>query len=122
MIRRPPRSTLFPYTTLFRSLKPVSGKGETSMKRPTLLVAFPAVLVGLALAVLSVLTFPSGGAAEEFEATHCFGGTFTAFQGSQELKPLVAYTQNGIISSPNKLFNNTPAYCNAVVRGTAGDP
>src|SRR2546425_7344797 len=24
MIRRPPRSTLFPYTTLFRSLRPVS--------------------------------------------------------------------------------------------------
>src|SRR5687768_18008904 len=24
MIRRPPRSTLFPYTTLFRSLQPVS--------------------------------------------------------------------------------------------------
>src|SRR5258708_26206692 len=24
MIRRPPRSTLFPYTTLFRSLEPVS--------------------------------------------------------------------------------------------------
>src|SRR3989449_7402874 len=32
MIRRPPRSTLFPYTTLFRSLsvkcKPVAGKGD----------------------------------------------------------------------------------------------
>src|SRR5258708_12563175 len=26
MIRRPPRSTLFPYTTLFRSLAPVAGK------------------------------------------------------------------------------------------------
>src|SRR5258708_24940350 len=26
MIRRPPRSTLFPYTTLFRSLKPISRK------------------------------------------------------------------------------------------------
>src|SRR3712207_242319 len=26
MIRRPPRSTLFPYTTLFRSLRPVRGK------------------------------------------------------------------------------------------------
>src|SRR2546430_9991242 len=25
MIRRPPRSTLFPYTTLFRSLEPVLG-------------------------------------------------------------------------------------------------
>src|SRR5688572_31755595 len=27
MIRRPPRSTLFPYTTLFRSLLPVAGNG-----------------------------------------------------------------------------------------------
>src|SRR3712207_7185345 len=27
MIRRPPRSTLFPYTTLFRSLLPESGVG-----------------------------------------------------------------------------------------------
>src|SRR5690348_18018193 len=26
MIRRPPRSTLFPYTTLFRSLHPVLGR------------------------------------------------------------------------------------------------
>src|SRR5256885_552850 len=35
MIRRPPRSTLFPYTTLFRSVQPglgqaLSGKGRTS--------------------------------------------------------------------------------------------
>src|SRR2546430_13338896 len=28
MIRRPPRSTLFPYTTLFRSLKPGSEQRE----------------------------------------------------------------------------------------------
>src|SRR3712207_313243 len=28
MIRRPPRSTLFPYTTLFRSLDAVSGKSK----------------------------------------------------------------------------------------------
>src|SRR3712207_6958990 len=27
MIRRPPRSTLFPYTTLFRSPGPTAGKG-----------------------------------------------------------------------------------------------
>src|SRR5256885_12034528 len=26
MIRRPPRSTLFPYTTLFRSLRAISGR------------------------------------------------------------------------------------------------
>src|SRR5256885_10383035 len=29
MIRRPPRSTLFPYTTLFRSLKPRARPGAT---------------------------------------------------------------------------------------------
>src|SRR3712207_7262622 len=28
MIRRPPRSTLFPYTTLFRSARQVPGHGE----------------------------------------------------------------------------------------------
>src|SRR2546426_7362854 len=27
MIRRPPRSTLFPYTTLFRSVEPIQGEG-----------------------------------------------------------------------------------------------
>src|SRR3712207_7039961 len=32
MIRRPPRSTLFPYTTLFRSLHP--GDGEGPLARP----------------------------------------------------------------------------------------
>src|SRR2546427_13026322 len=32
MIRRPPRSTLFPYTTLFRSLGP-SGCGKTTLLR-----------------------------------------------------------------------------------------
>src|SRR3712207_7362888 len=32
MIRRPPRSTLFPYTTLFRSRGPGSGVGKTAGK------------------------------------------------------------------------------------------
>src|SRR3712207_8917945 len=36
MIRRPPRSTLFPYTTLFRSKEPVSlGKGSKGDKKQT---------------------------------------------------------------------------------------
>src|SRR5438309_9263055 len=33
MIRPPPRSTLFPYTTLFRSLRPVSLPGQTRRRR-----------------------------------------------------------------------------------------
>src|SRR5260370_27015193 len=31
MIRRPPRSTLFPYTTLFRSARPIRPRGEPSL-------------------------------------------------------------------------------------------
>src|SRR5258705_628754 len=37
MIRRPPRSTLFPYTTLFRSAQTVNGRGHPSI--PDQLVA-----------------------------------------------------------------------------------
>src|SRR2546422_11561912 len=33
MIRRPPRSTLFPYTTLFRSLRAVAGRENTRLTR-----------------------------------------------------------------------------------------
>src|SRR2546422_6184812 len=36
MIRRPPRSTLFPYTTLFRSHAPFRGGGEVGLE-PNLL-------------------------------------------------------------------------------------
>src|SRR2546422_7948734 len=31
MIRRPPRSTLFPYTTLFRSVEEIGGDGDTGV-------------------------------------------------------------------------------------------
>src|SRR2546429_2750121 len=34
MIRRPPRSTLFPYTTLFRSLAGAAHHYETAAQRP----------------------------------------------------------------------------------------
>src|SRR3712207_7794453 len=32
MIRRPPRSTLFPYTTLFRSREPARGQGQRGLR------------------------------------------------------------------------------------------
>src|SRR5690242_21621614 len=34
MIRRPPRSTLFPYTTLFRSLSDVTGNNTQALEQP----------------------------------------------------------------------------------------
>src|SRR5256885_8145628 len=41
MIRRPPRSTLFPYTTLFRSL--VAAAGEADQHRPARVRPCPAL-------------------------------------------------------------------------------
>src|SRR3712207_7360983 len=39
MIRRPPRSTLFPYTTLFRSVHPLARRHQPARPHPVLSVA-----------------------------------------------------------------------------------
>src|SRR3712207_7441141 len=49
MIRRPPRSTLFPYTTLFRSALGDLGPGEALVEQPQGLVVEVAVQVALLL-------------------------------------------------------------------------
>src|SRR3712207_7994696 len=47
MIRRPPRSTLFPYTTLFRSQRPRGGaERQRRPEMPQQLEPFLAVLLG----------------------------------------------------------------------------
>src|SRR2546426_8515327 len=54
MIRRPPRSTLFPYTTLFRSVRaawPISGWGDGS--------GYYSGYVFLALAAVAVIAWRS---------------------------------------------------------------
>src|SRR2546429_2586098 len=50
MIRRPPRSTLFPYTTLFRSFGP--GGSSTKPAVPASAVKSPDPLVGAGIAQL----------------------------------------------------------------------
>src|SRR2546426_9299370 len=66
MIRRPPRSTLFPYTTLFRSIENV---GQPTVRDSTLRAAYvPGATVRLfaARAALSVHgRFTSDGRSEE---------------------------------------------------------
>src|SRR5438132_1791143 len=46
MIRRPPRSTLFPYTTLFRSLKQITRRAKATVDAFGL-AAYDAVQVGV---------------------------------------------------------------------------
>src|SRR5258707_1836479 len=61
MIRRPPRSTLFPYTTLFRSLRPVVGAAL--------------VFAGLDVGQVGLV----GGAGEEQVAQHLHAVALLAF-------------------------------------------
>src|SRR3712207_7225869 len=46
MIRRPPRSTLFPYTTLFRSPPPAGSAGQAPTRVPG-----PRTVAGLVIAI-----------------------------------------------------------------------
>src|SRR5256885_6881177 len=55
MIRRPPRSTLFPYTTLFRSLNVYMDRTPTI--RASLHDVERALVISVALVVLSVFMF-----------------------------------------------------------------
>src|SRR3712207_8519823 len=47
MIRRPPRSTLFPYTTLFRSVKGKGGHGSAPNQGVDAIVAASAIVLNL---------------------------------------------------------------------------
>src|SRR3712207_9092943 len=46
MIRRPPRSTLFPYTTLFRSVRDLSGGGSLRVTSTVRDQAYQDLLIG----------------------------------------------------------------------------
>src|SRR5256885_3070118 len=53
MIRRPPRSTLFPYTTLFRS--PYIDRGISGQTTPQMLVRFRSDVIALQPRVVVIL-------------------------------------------------------------------
>src|SRR5260221_14056309 len=65
MIRRPPRSTLFPYTTLFRSPKQCTYSGRVGGRQEVGPDVFCANRVGLFLLIILTLLVP---AYEEEEA------------------------------------------------------
>src|SRR5258708_18181464 len=49
MIRRPPRSTLFPYTTLFRSVQDIKSRVFATLGQPNWLSAFLVAVMPMAL-------------------------------------------------------------------------
>src|SRR5260221_7209833 len=55
MIRRPPRSTLFPYTTLFRSTTPSNGSGQITINDTSTL----ATVTGRGATTATALTLSS---------------------------------------------------------------
>src|SRR2546422_4513200 len=66
MIRRPPRSTLFPYTTLFRSLGTAAGTAFPLLKNMTegAALALPHQTLGRTGASVSILAFGCGRSEE----------------------------------------------------------
>src|SRR2546430_12670383 len=73
MIRRPPRSTLFPYTTLFRSVPPISVGGtgvhanvsSAARARPRIRTVAPAVGPGVMTTGLTVGSSENAGRRSE---------------------------------------------------------
>src|SRR3712207_8601141 len=64
MIRRPPRSTLFPYTTLFRSLLPSMLVGAAALQAPAAFAAQPAGNGAEQYARGRILVMPRAGLSE----------------------------------------------------------
>src|SRR3989454_3192749 len=118
MIRRPPRSTLFPYTTLFRSVGVRKGDRVAVLlpNRPEWLVA--AFAIGkLGAITVGVSTF---SAPREIAWTieHCRPAviiTLEAFRGRSYLDPLYAACPELATSSPGELRSERLPELRAVV-------
>jgi len=75
MIRRPPRSTLFPYTTLFRSVSPAVGvappPGETSRETAEAVARAMRLQAGASHALAVLIDLDEGADRIEFGGTIC---------------------------------------------------
>src|SRR2546426_12448078 len=82
MIRRPPRSTLFPYTTLFRSQQQVRAQLALSLEAVVSLALLPRVGGGLVLATeVMIGTAAIRAMIREGRAHHIYG----AIQAGQQV-------------------------------------
>src|SRR5258707_5316772 len=80
MIRRPPRSTLFPYTTLFRSIDPFSGEFTTLHMIPH--------IFGIALFMISVALVYGGDYKGAWVFLLAPSGAFAGFRSEEHTSEL----------------------------------
>src|SRR2546427_10919584 len=92
MIRRPPRSTLFPYTTLFRSLPGMLGGGAGRILNVASTAGFqPGPFMAVYYATKAYVISFSDALAEELRGTGvtvtclCPGPTHTGFQAAAQM-------------------------------------
>src|SRR2546426_1595089 len=88
MIRRPPRSTLFPYTTLFRSLRPRAWLSQLLLAISLVGVSLPTFLIGILLILVFSVQLgwmPSFGRGETVQ----LGWWSTGFLTASGLKALI---------------------------------
>src|SRR2546430_3211530 len=70
MIRRPPRSTLFPYTTLFRSATRIATRGAASMLRERSVVYYPEELSLLGRILDQAIVLPEDRKSTRLNSSH----------------------------------------------------
>src|SRR3712207_9031346 len=109
MIRRPPRSTLFPYTTLFRSYEAATVDGATRSQQfwhITMPSLRPAHYIVLALSLIDsfkvfdliyAMTYGGPGATTPARGTRMYAKFFPYYQGGYGAPRAVASTTVAIL-------------------------
>src|SRR2546430_10085416 len=110
MIRRPPRSTLFPYTTLFRSMFSIRGAVAVIVGILTLLIT-RWVVAGIGIALLAYSWRSLSGAASERKAMARLEGLATRTESLRDT-----------IAGPVRLQQATPASTRAADRSVRAQP
>src|SRR2546422_4010510 len=100
MIRRPPRSTLFPYTTLFRSLYESLARADEAAGRTPAPVAPPGALTGTLSPFLAEF---AGAMDDDLNAAKALGD-----RKSTRLNSSHGYISYAVFCLKKKNKNNTP--------------
>src|SRR3712207_8043022 len=95
MIRRPPRSTLFPYTTLFRSnITPTIGKDGDEENAGGVAISEALQLTVLSLPQLRRLRFPGGKGRSEEHTSELQSRQYLVCRLLLEKKKIIAITSD----------------------------